>query len=389
MKIAYLSANPLLNLASPSGYGTHMREMIKGLRALGHEVSPLIAGGTAIETLAQPGTGSAPKQLLRQLAPPFLWETAKDWRLKRFDGHMTTWFAEEINRMKPDLVYERGTYLQLAGHRVAQQMKLPHIVELNAPLAEEKAMLGRSSWFAKEAEAAERQLLQGAAKIVVVSSRLVQHFSDKYQLPRDKFIITPNAVDLDKVQSSEASTTELRKQLGLENKVVLGFVGSIFPYHGVDLLIRAFDALQTGHPELHLMIVGDGETLPELQELATKLNLNHKITFTGNVPHTEVFNHIALFDIAVLAKTKDYMSPIKVFEYGAMGVAIVAPSTTAVRDVIEDGRHGLLIGEEQTLEGRLKELIDNQKLREQIGKSFQEKVLEEHTWQRMAEKVLA
>lgn len=388
MKIAYLSANPLLNLASPSGYGTHMREMIKGMRSLGHEVTPCIAGGTEIGTLAQPGTGSASKQLLRKIVPPYFWESAKDWRLNRFDAHLKSWFLEELAAAKPELIYERGTYLQLSGWATAQKLGVPYIVELNAPLAEEKAMLGRSSWYAKAAEHAERQLLVDATKVVVVSSRLVQHFSDKYRLSTDKFIITPNAVDLDKVKTHADRTTSLRKKFGLEGKIVLGFVGSIFPYHGVDLLIKAFAELAT-RPELHLMIVGDGETLPELKALAITLHLDDRITFTGNVPHADVFNHIALFDVAVLAKTKDYMSPIKLFEYGAMGVALIAPATTAVQDVIVDGEHGLLTGEGRgTLTDRLRELMESESLRKRIGKTFQQKVLTEHTWVRMAEKVM-
>jgi glycosyltransferase involved in cell wall biosynthesis len=85
---------------------------------------------------------------------------------------------------------------------------------------------------------------------------------------------------------------------------VIGFVGSIFPYHGVDVLIRCFASIvQDSQQDLCLLIVGDGETLPALKDLAEQLKMRDQILFTGNIPHHRVMPYIQAMDICVMAKS--------------------------------------------------------------------------------------
>ena len=161
-------------------------------------------------------------------------------------------------------------------------------------------------------------------RVVVVSSALKKYLTDRYPEVENKVIVTPNAINLNKLKVEEKSVSKLRSKLHFDQKTVIGFVGSIFPYHGVDRLLDAFASLSSSYPDARLLIVGDGETRTQLEARSSQLKLHEKIHFSGNVKHSEVPNYIELMDIAVMPKSNWYGSPVKIFEYAL--VTIVSPS---------------------------------------------------------------
>ncbi len=143
------------------------------------------------------------------------------------------------------------------------------------------------------------------------------------------------------------------------------------------------------YPNTHLLIVGGGETMEELKQKTKDLGVSDRVIFTGNVEHSLVFKYIKLIDIAVLPNTNWYMSPIKIFEYGAMGKAIIAPDIDPIKDVIISGEDAVLIKSEvNTLENAIETLITNPDMRKQISANFREKVLKNYTWERIAQSIL-
>ena len=392
MKILYYSSHPNLNLASPSGYGTHMREMIAAFKELGHEVKPVIMGGTTLGTSSlQIKKRGSLKQAIASLIPAYVWESAKDYRVLYFDKQAFKSLDAEIKEFQPDLIYERATYLQTSGVRAAKKWGIKHVLEVNAPYAEERKELQGNSHFLQSGLRVENEQLKMTNKVVVVSSALKTYLMAAYHISADRFVITPNAINPEHLKFDNASSEKLREDLQLRQEKVIGFVGSIFPWHGVDLLIEAFRKLiEAGNEDVHLLIVGDGEVLSSLKKQAALTGLANKITFTGNVPHTAVFNYLQAMDVCVMGKSNWYGSPVKIFEYGAMGKAIVAPDTTPVRDVCTHKENALLV--QPTAESifeALVLLISNQQLREAIAQKFKAQVLSQHTWLDNAKKVIA
>jgi glycosyltransferase involved in cell wall biosynthesis len=102
-----------------------------------------------------------------------------------------------------------------------------------------------------------------------------------------------------------------------------------------------------------------------------------------------VYTYIDLMDITVMARSNWYGSPVKIFEYGAMGKAIIAPDTVPVRDVMIDGEDGLLVEPVVSLiSSALSRLISDKEERSRFGRNFQRKVLEKYTWMRNARTAL-
>ena len=394
MKILYFSPHPNLNLASPSGPGTHMREMISAFREQGHEVSVCIMGGEHLYGNSSVVYSSSVgwRKKLRQFIPSLLWQSLKDLLLLIKDRKAAKTLGKQVELHRPDLIYERGFYLMTAGARVSRKTGIPLVLELNAPFPEEKMELEGNSLLLPMARHKENQQVGSARLVVVVSSGLKEYYAERVPGSNGKILVTPNAIDPADFRENDQGKTELKNRLRINpGDLVVGFVGSIFPYHGVDRLLEAFAEICRERPSMpcKLLMVGDGEILPALKQSAADLNITDKAIFTGNVPYAEVHHYISCMDICVLANSKWYCSPIKIFEYGALGKAVVSINTVAVRDVMTEGENGLLIETTSELKSALLRLADSPELRKKLAMNWKVRVLNHHTWQAMAREILS
>jgi len=387
MRILYYAPNPQLSLNAQTGYGTHMREMINSWRELGHEVDALIAGDDPNSVgHSKPIETANLKTALKRFTPNFIWETLKDKRLINSDAELYKTLDTRVQSFKPDIIYERISYLQDSGIQVAKKKGIQHVSEINAPFPEERIYFSGRSAYIQRAKSIEKLVLEYSNCLTVVSSALKAYLIQKNPSAADKIHVVPNAVNekLKKIDSSIAE--KLRSQYNPNNKLVVGFVGSIFPYHGVDLLIQAFER---SLKNAVLLIIGDGESVPELERYVRDNSLEGRVFFTGSVPHEDVFHYIEIMDICCMMNSNWYGSPVKIFEYGLMNKAVIAPDVEPVRDVMIHKKDGLLVSNSLSVMcDSLKTLASNNQLRQQMAESWNKKVLENYTWKIAAQKTL-
>ena len=392
MKILYYSPNPYLNLEAPTGYGTHMREIIYAFREMGHTVYPLIMGGTHLEEgiTAEAQKASILKQTVKAVTPPFLWSSLRSCHLLKLDKGYESILRQKIEEFQPDLVYERAGYLQTSGMNVIQPMNIPHLVEINAPFTEEQAHLSGKSLYIGKSIKVDKTHVTASSHTLTVSSVLKEHLLEISGVNSSKISVIPNAINPSAIKITEEFNQAWKKLHGLEHEIIIGFVGSIFPWHGVDLLIKAFSRVLKENSALHLLIVGDGGIMGELVEMVREMGIEKKVTFEGKVPNSIVYNYINLMDITVMAKSNWYGSPVKIFEYGALGKAVIAPDNGPVRDVMTHGEHGLLVDTHvEAIAQAMREFIQSKNLRNSLGENWQKKILAQHSWKRNAEVSLA
>ncbi|MCH2197515.1 MAG: glycosyltransferase family 4 protein [Flavobacteriales bacterium] len=390
MKIVYFSPHPNIYLNIPAGPGVHIREMIRGFKQEGHEVTPLIMGGVDAQESSGGGTQTKGlKERIKPLIPNILWQSLKDRQLFAFDDHASVELKALCEKMKPDLIYERAYYGMTSGVRVAKELGIRHVLEMNAPYPEERVDMEGRSMGTSKAKEAEKQQLKDTDRVVVVSSALKEYVNNIVPGTEAKTIITPNAIRSDFQAPNQSHIDNTKQELGLEGKTVVGFVGSIFPYHGVDQLIEAFAETCANQDDKALLVVGDGAILDELKALAASLGIGEQVRFTGKIPHTKVFAHIGAMDICVMATSNWYGSPVKIFEYGAMGKTVIAPNVSPVTDVMENDKHGLLVQPNTpNIASALAKCINDQTTARGMAGQWKTKVLTEHRWQAMAAKVL-
>jgi glycosyltransferase involved in cell wall biosynthesis len=167
------------------------------------------------------------------------------------------------------------------------------------------------------------------------------------------------------------------------------FIGSLKPWHGVLELLEAFLILGGAASGFRLVIVGDGPLGSQVRDAAST---HDGVEWCGAVAHAEVAERIAEADAAVAPYLEDedgYFCPLKVLEYQAMGVPVVASGGQGVRDLIRDGETGLLVppGDAKALAVALIRLKEDPVLAHRLGESGR-KAVSQRTWGRNARRVL-
>ncbi len=386
MKILFYSPHPTLYLEASTGYGSHMRGMIKGFQEEGHKVEILVMG-KAPSYLVKNDSSFNLKSIAKLFIPKILWRTLKEIQQIRFDKHAAKELQFTIESFQPDLVYERSAWMSNGSVKVLSYFNIKHIVEINAPFEEEvKAFEKTSSFIGLIGKNKLRSLLQSADLVLPVTSSLQTYLIERYALSASKCAVVPNAIEKNEIQINESRIEEINKKYNLSEVTVFGFVGSIFPYHGVDRLIKGVSTLD--YTDVAILIVGDGYLIPELKKLANDLGISSRVHFTGSVPKEDIYNYISAMDILTLPNTKWYCSPVKLFAYAAIGKTILAVNEPGISDVMSN-EEGVLFEDNDIAfqEGLLASItaVDELQIK---ARNFQQKVLEKHTWRANAQNVL-
>jgi glycosyltransferase involved in cell wall biosynthesis len=258
---------------------------------------------------------------------------------------------------------------------------VPVVLEVNETAGVDRTRQGKRIAMARLAHWLERRILGGAAGIVVVSGYLKEYVRDA-GVPEQRIRVTPNAVDVGRFDADRIDGAAVRDRYGLQGKTVIGFAGSFTKWHGLDLLIDAAAALMPEFPDVHLLLVGDGARRQASEEQAAALGIADRVVFTGKVPHAEMPEHMAAMDFGVMPASNVYGSPMKVFEYMAMGRPAVAPRYRPLEEAVADGEDGLLFtpGDIDSLRACLRRLVEDPSYRRRLGDAAREKVRTRHQW---------
>ncbi|WP_411819145.1 glycosyltransferase family 4 protein [Hyphococcus formosus] len=288
-------------------------------------------------------------------------------------------FAEHA----PDILYERYNLFYHAGAWLKRRKNLPMILEVNAPLADERAAHGDLSLraFARKSEAAIWRAADAVLPVTdVLARRVAAAGVDEAKIHTIQNGVEPAFLD---TQNPKI----IRAQYGLSDKLVLGFTGFVRAWHGVDKVVRYL--AQSPRSDLHLFIVGDGPARNDLEQLAQALGVANQVTFTGVVQRDAMPAHVAAFDIALQPAVVDYASPLKLFEYMAQAKPVVAPLAANIQEVVTNGKDGILF-EQDGLEAALTEVINDYDLRQRIGAAARETIVKgDYTWAGNARRVEA
>jgi len=228
-----------------------------------------------------------------------------------------------------------------------------------------------------------------ADRVVTVSAALSGYLAAQGVDPA-KIHAIPNGVDPAVFDPDRAHPGAVRKKFGLGRRLVIGFVGAFADWHGLETLVTAVgEVARGGALDLHLLMVGEGPSRPALRELARRVGLEGRAALPGSVPHDQVPHYLAVMDICVLPSANWYMSPIKLFEYGAMGRPVIAPHTPAVAEVMTDGEDGLLVtpGSAAELVRAILHLAHHPEERAAMAAAFQQRVRRRYTWRMTAGRV--
>lgn len=364
-------------IQSHDGQGVHLEAMVAAFRAAGHEV---LVVGPGLYDAAALGGESRLVPLLRRLLPAFMIELLE--LAYSVPSHLR--LRRAARGFRPDVVYERANLFYMAGAWLARREGLPLLLEVNAPLAEERARHGNLRLGAL-ARACERHVWRAADRVLPVTEALAARIADA-GVPRARIAVIPNGIHIEDFPEPAAPP-----EADPAAPVTLGFVGFVRDWHGLDRVVRLVAAQGSG-PPLSLVVVGDGPARAGLERLAAELGVADRVRFTGLAPRAEVPKLVAGFDIALQPAAVDYASPLKVFEYMAAGRAILAPDQPNLREVLEDGRTALLFAPDrpEAFGEALLRLAADPALRRRLGAAARQEILRRDlTWAGNARRVIA
>lgn len=351
-------------VAAKDGMDVHITEMIAALTALGHEITVVGPPRGARDTLGQRGKVVS---FVRRYLPMVVGEF-----LEILYDRLAYRRLERIYKLhKPDLIYERHNLFLTAGKRLKTKYGVPLYLEVNSPLAEERAKHGGLA-LARHAAKLELDVWHTADRVLPVSHVLAQHLIDKGVNERSIEVI-PNGINAADFHMG-VDGRSLRTDLGYgPDDIVLGFCGFVREWHGLDQVIAALSS--TNIPvNVHLLVIGDGPEKPALEQLAKREQMTNRVHFSGLVERAEIPKYIAAIDIALQPAVTSYASPLKLFEYMAMGKVILAPDQPNIREILQDGVDSILLPDGQIFDDRVIELLSNRQERDKLGKAARDRI---------------
>src|SRR5438477_5740842 len=281
------------------GASVHVRELVAAFTRAGHNVvlaaqalnkSPWEKPAELEGALLHVGTPSHITNAavaLREFNALLGAENSLPGEVRRilYNRELTEDLKRRFDSDPPDFIYERASLYGTAGVVVARELNVPILLELNAPLAVEQASYRRTG-LGELAAQAERWTLARANAVLVVSAALRDHVVG-LGVEAGRVHVCPNGVD-PKLFQPGCPEPALRARLGLNGGPVLGFVGGLRPWHGVEVLPELVESLAKNHPALQLVIAGDGPLRRELEQALEQRGLRSRVLITGLLPHEEV-----------------------------------------------------------------------------------------------------
>ncbi|WBA10855.1 glycosyltransferase [Salinivibrio kushneri] len=230
-----------------------------------------------------------------------------------------------------------------------------------------------------------------AADAVITITEALKDLMVSRGVDASKITVAPNCVHTDLFSPLEKDQ-ELAKELGISDKdIVIGYIGSIVNYEGLDDLLDALALLiQDNVTNFKFLLVGDGAVLDELKQQVVELGLHDYVVITGRVPHEEVQRYYSLVDITPFPR-KPYLvceavSPLKPFEAMASQKAVIVSSCAALTEIIEDGYNGLVFnkGCVTSFKNKLADLILDKSLRSKLSRNGRKWVVGNRDWKNSA-----
>lgn len=394
LDIAYIYPYPM-NREFSGGATTHFRGFLSGVAA--NEATCKVLSGCDLPfDLPFPVVQIPPRRKWFVFSESFM--LSYNWQFARNARKL---LATE----RPRVVYQRHGRFVIAGALLARALRVSLVLEYN----------GSEVWIANHWDPArfppwlrmaEEISLRAATTIVVVSEALKTELITR-GIPQERILVNPNGVDPSKFCPCGYDREKLRQKLTFDvQHVVVAFVGTFSYWHGIPILQAVIQKLlaateSAGLSEhvasnLRFLLIGSGPLQAEMRAALEKYEKQGRVFFAGTVPHDEVPGYLDAADILVsphvpMPDGRPFIgSPTKLFEYMAMGKAIVASRLDQLEMVLTHNENALLVqpGDVEELAQAIVVVAADRNLRDYLGRNARAVAISNYTWKRNAANTL-
>ena len=363
MHIAYVCLDPGIPVFGTKGASVHIQEVVREYRRRGHDVTVYATrrGSDVPDDLAE----------LRVVDVPIT--TRDEEERERAQQAASASVSDMVRAGGYDLVYERYSLFST----VIAECGVPGILEVNAPLIDEQRT-HRMLVDEQAADAALQEQVQAALATICVSDPVRDWVIARTEGTR--VFTVPNGVNVHRITPQPESP----------GAPVVTFVGTLKPWHGVDVLLRA---RAQAHKDWQLRIIGDGPMRVELDDLARSLGID--VDFRGAVTPDAIPQHMAGTAIGVApypamdTDSDQYFSPLKVYEYMAAGLPVVASRVGQLPEIMGESAYLVPPSDPEALAEALDALVANPVERARVGSDNRRQAEREHSWTGTVDHILA
>ncbi|HLS14974.1 MAG TPA: glycosyltransferase family 4 protein [Beutenbergiaceae bacterium] len=384
-RIAYVCADPGIGIFGTKGASVHVQAVVRAMRRAGAVVEIFAAktGGRAPADLVDVPVHGLPSQPKTDDEGHRLTAAGREAALLAADAQAGEVIAAAGHF---DLLYQRYSLFSAAPAETARAAGTQVMLEVNAPLIDEHAT-HRTLAHYDEAHSVLQRVIAAADLAVCVSEPVRTWLTALH--PDARAVVVPNGADVHRI------TPRDQPRLAGET-VTLGFVGTLKPWHGVEALVEAAAPLLAGECRVpvHLMIVGDGPLAEQVDERARREGITDHITRTGAVNPAQIPGLLHQMDIGLApypAEAETYFSPLKVLEYLAAGLPVVASAVGQLPTLIQHEQTGLLVppSDPTALRQALVRLIASPEVRARYGHAGRERAVRRHSWEHAVAQTMA
>jgi len=366
-----------------SSQGMHIRSLVEAFRAEGHEVRIVSLPGIdprqtagVMPFLREDDPAHGINRLWKNISrkcPQFVFELLE----LLYNLFIPFRLLPVLKQQTSAFLYERHAYFMFMGVLLGKLTRRQVVLEVNELPGFKRA---RGLVMKRLALKIDRHIFSWADHILCVSSVLAEE-AKRRGAKVDRVHVVPNAIDPKRFQSLGYGKL-VRKRFDLCDSVVVGHVGLFYPWDRLDVLIKIVKDIRESHPEVKILLVGDGPEMEKLRQMATEFGMSDTLVFSGPVKREEVAAYIDAMDICVLPDSNDFGSPIALFEFMAMGKPVVVPDLGPMRDVVAHKLTGLIFphADYDALKETLLRLIEDANLRRTVGDAAKRTALKRHTW---------
>jgi glycosyltransferase involved in cell wall biosynthesis len=299
-----------------------------------------------------------------------------------------------LKRQKPDVLFNRLELYYFSGLWLSRLLDLPLIVEADCPPTYEHVTFYGKNYLHLGHLPTHIELanLRAADAIIVISNVLKNYYVER-GIPAEKMHVIANAADPQKFRPLPKDR-ELAQKYDLADKTVVGWIGSLVGWSGIESLIDAARHVLRTRPQVCFMMVGGGKNQEFFREQLQIPHLRDRVILPGTVPHSEVPRYLSCMDVVLAPYPKLafwYASSMKIFEYMAAGKTVLATDVGQVGEIITDGVNGFLFDPDH--DGELREkivtLVDSAEARQRVGAQARRDIEQKWNWDNNAKQMLA
>lgn len=299
--------------------------------------------------------------------------------------------------VEPDVIHAHSPLLNgIAALKAGRHHRVPVVYEVRAFWEDAAVDHGTSTAAGiryRLSRALETHVLRRADAVTVICEGLRKEIVAR-RISAERITVIPNAVDLVHFQGRRQRDPMLARRIGVGSGPMLGFIGSFYAYEGISVFLDALLVLLKEYPKVRAVLVGGGPQEKELRERAIDLGLSDKVVFTGRVPHGEVQRYYDLVDVFVYPRIRirltELVTPLKPLEAMAQEAIVVASDVGGHRELIEDGKTGVLFeaGNPRALARALSGVLRKPESWQSFGRRAREFVETSRTWRVSVERYL-